>query len=112
VQRRQRIGLEGALREVIVLYITLQQALPLQVSADVPSQAVDQLRELLARRCRDSVETQAPIGTLGVDVVEEQHVTNGQDNRFGRPTSPVGWRTRMCAIKVNFEIQRASKTLH
>ena len=43
-------------------------------------QAVDQLRELLARRCRDPVETQVTIGVLGVNAVEEQHVTVNKVN--------------------------------
>lgn len=55
---------------------------------DALRQAVDQLRELLARRCRDPVKTQAPIGALGVDAVEEQHV------------------------KVNVEVQRTAEALH
>jgi hypothetical protein len=37
-------------------------------------QAVCQLCEHLARRCRDRVEARATIGALGVDAVEEQHV--------------------------------------
>lgn len=74
MQRRQRIGLERVLREVVVLHITLQQALPLKVSADALRQAEDQLREFLARRRRDLVEAQTSIGALGVDAVEEQHM--------------------------------------
>jgi hypothetical protein len=43
VRGRQRICLEGVLREAIILHITLQQALPLHVPADALSlcRAVD-----------------------------------------------------------------------
>ena len=74
MQRRQRIDLEGVRREVVVLHITLQQALPFQVSADALRQAVDQLRELFARRGRYTVKAQTAVGALGVDAVEEQPV--------------------------------------
>jgi hypothetical protein len=43
VQRREPIGLEGVRRELVVVYITLQQALRLQMSTDALGQAVDPL---------------------------------------------------------------------
>jgi hypothetical protein len=43
VQRREPIGLEGVRRELVVVYITLQPALRLQMSTDALGQAVDPL---------------------------------------------------------------------
>ena len=91
-QLSHRVFIHRIRSQIAVLSIPLQQALPFQKAADTLGDGVRQLGEFGAGRCLDPAEPGRPIGTIGVDAVQEQHME--MDIQVERGAKPLDQRYR------------------